>query len=138
MKHYGLRGGRMSWAAAGAVMTAGVAVAMMASPASAKEDISLSVTPHAVRAGQSVRVLVAGGDDAGRTEQLCLDMRFGHQRWHTARCVSDYLGAGGPLPGTYRPRHAGTESFRAQLLLKDGRDYHVDLTSATITVRVAG
>jgi hypothetical protein len=138
MKHYGLKGGRMAWAAGGAAVAAGLAVAMTASPAAAKENLSLSVTPHSVRAGQVVRVVASGGSDAGQVEQLCLDMRFGHQRWQTAHCVSDYLGAGGPLTGTYRLRHAGTEGFRAQLLVKQGRGYHVDLTSAAVTVRVAG
>jgi hypothetical protein len=113
-----------------------VAVTMMASPAFAKSDISLSVTPHAVKAGQSVHVVATGGDDGALNEKLCLDIRSGRGGWQTARCVSDLLGAGGPLAGNYRLQHRGTESFRAQLLVQQGRGYRVELTSATVVVTV--
>jgi hypothetical protein len=120
----------------GALVAAVAAVAVMASPAFAKSDITLSVTPHVVKTGQQVHVLAAGGDDGMQDERLCLDIRTGHGSWHTARCISDYLGAGGPLSGTYRMQHPGTESFRAQLLVQHGRAYHVELTSATVVISV--
>jgi hypothetical protein len=119
------------------VIIAGAAVAMTASPAFAKADLSFSVTPHTVKAGQRVHAVAAGGDDAGQSEQLCLDTRAGRGRWQTVRCVADYLGAGGPLSVSYLLGHAGTDSFRGQLLVKHGRTYRVDLTSPAITVRVA-
>ncbi|MGD0561214.1 MAG: hypothetical protein ABSA93_40355 [Streptosporangiaceae bacterium] len=122
--------------AGGTLIAAVTAVTMMASPAFAKSDISLSVTPHVVKAGQRVHAIATGGDDSAGNEQLCLDIRSGRGSWHTARCISDYLGAGGPLSGTYRLPNAGTESFRAQLLVAQKRGYHVELTSATVVVRV--
>jgi hypothetical protein len=120
----------------GAVVVAGLAVTLLATAASAKENLSFSVTPHSVKAGQRVHAVVAGGSDAGQAEQLCLDIRPGNGRWATVRCISDPFGAGGPLSDNYQLRRAGTDSFRGQLLVKEGRTYHVELTSGTITVRV--
>ena len=119
-----------------AALVAGVAVATMASPAFAKADLSFSVSPHTVKAGQRVHAVVAGGDDAGQTEQLCLDLRVGNGRWQTVRCVSDPFGAGGPLSDNYLLRQKGTDQFRGQLLVKNGRNYRVDLTSATVTIHI--
>ena len=52
-------------------------VAVAASPASAKSDVWLRVTPRVVHAGQSVHVNASGGDDAYPGEELCLDARPG-------------------------------------------------------------
>jgi hypothetical protein len=128
--------GGLARVASGSLVAAVAAVTVMSSPAFAKSGITLSVTPHVVKAGQRVHVLAEGGDDGGQNEKLCLGTRAGRGSWRTVRCISDYLGAGGPLSGTYRLPHAGTESFRAQLLAQQGRGYHVELTSATVVVKV--
>ena len=120
-------------------LTGAAVAAVAASPASAKSDIGLSVTPRVVHAGQSVHATASGGDDADPGEELCLDAHPGRAAWHTVKCVSDNRGTGGPLLDTIRLTHRGSESFRAQLLRLSG-PYHrhpvVDRTSATIVVTV--
>ncbi len=120
-------------------LTGAAVVAVAASPAFAKSDIGLSVTPRLVYAGQSVHVNASGGDDAYSSEELCLDAHPGRAAWHTEKCVSDSRGTGGPLLDTIRLTHRGNESFRAQLLrLRGPHDRHhvLDRTSATIVVTV--
>jgi hypothetical protein len=120
-------------------LTGAAVAAVAASPASAKSDVGLWVTPRVVHAGQSVRVNAGGGDDAYPSEELCLDAHPGRAAWHAVRCVRDNRGTGGPLLDTIRLTHRGSESFRAQLLRPRGpHDRHpvVDRTSATIVVTV--
>jgi len=120
-------------------LTGAAVVAVAASPAFAKSDIGLSVTPRVVHAGQSVHVNASGGDDAYSSEELCLDAHLGRAAWHTVKCVSEYRGTGGPLLDTIRLTHRGNESFRAQLLRLSGthdRNRVVDRTSGTIVVTV--
>ena len=120
-------------------LTGAAVVAVAASPAFAKSDIALSVTPRVVHAGQSVHVNASGGNDAYSSEEFCLDAHSGRAAWHTVKCVSDNRGTGGPLLDTIRLTHRGTESFRAQLLRLSGpHDRHplVDRTSGTIAVTV--
>jgi hypothetical protein len=119
-------------------LTGAAVVAVAASPASAKSDVGLWVTPRVVHAGQSVHVNASGGDDAYPGE-LCLDAHPGRAAWHTVKCVSDNRGTGGPLLDTIRLTRRGRESFRAQLLRLSGpRGRHpvVDRTSGTIVVTV--
>jgi len=120
-------------------LIAAAVVAVAASPALAKSDIGLWVTPRVVHAGQSVHVTASGGDDAYSSEELCLDAHPGRAAWHAVKCVSEYRGAGGPLLDTIRLTRRGSESFRAQLLRLSGpHDRHrvVDRTSGTIVVTV--
>ena len=120
-------------------LTGAAVVAVAASPAFAKSEIGLSVTPRVVHAGQSVHVNASGGDDAYSSEEFCLDARPGRAAWHTVKCVSDNRGTGGPLLDTIRLMHRGNESFRAQLLRLSGphgRHPVVDRTSGTIVVTV--
>ena len=120
-------------------LTGAAVVVVAASPAFAKSDIGLSVTPRVVHAGQSVHVNASGGDDAYSSEELCLDAHPGRAAWHTVRCVSDNRGTGEPLLDTIRLTHRGNESFRAQILRLSGpHDRHpvVDRTSGTIVVTV--
>ena len=120
-------------------LTGAAVVAVAASPAVAKSEVGLSVTPRVVHAGQSVHVNASGGDDAYPSEELCLDAHPGRAAWHTVKCVSDNRGTGGPLLDTIRLTHRGSESFRAQLLRLSGpHDRHlvVDRTSGTIVVTV--
>jgi hypothetical protein len=120
-------------------LTGTAVVAVAASPAFAKSDIGLSVTPRVVHAGQSVHVNASGGDDAYLSEELCLDAHPGGAPWHTVKCVSENRGTGGPLLDMIRLTHPGNESFRAQLLRLSGRGRRhlvVDQTSGTIVVTV--
>ena len=120
-------------------LTGAAVVAVAASPAFAKSEVGLSVTPRVVHAGQSVHVNASGGDDAYSSEELCLDAHPGRAAWHTVKCVSDNRGTGGPLLDTIRLTHRGSESFRVQLLRLSGpHDRHpvVDRTSGTIVVTV--
>jgi hypothetical protein len=135
VKRYRRVGGRLAVLG----LTGAVVVALAASPAFAKSDIGLSVTPRVVHAGQSVHVNASGGDDAYPNEELCLDAHPGRAAWHTVKCVNDSRGTGGPLLDAIRLTHRGNESFRAQLLRLSGpHDRHpvVDRTSGTIVVTV--
>ena len=132
MKRYRPMGRRV--AVLGLIGAAVAAVA--ASPALAKSDIGLSVTPRVVHAGQSVHVTASGGDDAYSGEELCLDAHPGRAAWHTVKCVRDDRGTGGPLLDTIGLTRRGSESFRAQLLRLSGRHLVVDRTSGTIVVTV--
>jgi hypothetical protein len=135
VKRYRHVGGRVA-----VLGLAGAAVAAVAaSPALAKSDIGLSVSPRVVYAGQSVHVNASGGDDAYPSEELCLDAHPGRAAWHTVKCVSDNRGTGRPLLDTIRLTRRVNESFRAQLLrLRGSHDRHlvVDRTSGTIVVTV--
>jgi hypothetical protein len=120
-------------------LTGAAVVAVAASPALAKSDVGLWVTPRVVHPGQSVHVNASGGDDAYPGEELCLDAHPGRAAWHTIKCVSDNRGTGGPLLDTIRLTHRGTESFRAQLLRLSGPHHRrlvVDRTSGTIVVNI--
>ena len=135
MKHYRHVGRRVAVLG----LTGAAVVAVTASPAFAKSDIGLSVTPRVVHAGQSVHVTASGGDDAYSSEELCLDAHPGRAAWHTVKCVSDNRGTGGPLLDTIRLTRRGKESFRVQLLRLSGphdRNRVVDRTSGTIVVTV--
>ena len=78
-------------------LTGAAVVAVAASPAFAKSEVGLSVTPRVVHAGQSVHVNASGGNDAYPSEELCLDAHrgAGNNRAVSTATVSSFLNCPG-------------------------------------------
>ena len=120
--------------AATALFTAGLAVC--ASTASAKSDLSIGTSARTVAVGGVVRVHAEGASDdfGGAPIRLCVEERVGAQGWRTLGCTSDSR-----LTVAVRATGRGSLSFRSQLVaMPDAHRGHriVDRTSATLTVRV--
>lgn len=104
--------------------------------ASAKSGVAVSVSTHALRLGQSVRVTGTGGDDAARLTYLCIDSKGGGSgTWLTVTCNWQPFS---PVSASVRGTRRGTAQFRARLLARHypGGPLYTDRVSATTTVLV--
>ena len=118
--------------AATAVLSAGLVAG--AAGASAKSDLDLGVSSHAVSVGSSVKLSATGDSDdfGGAPMYLCIDERVDHAAWRQQKCTS-----GGRLELDLRAVRQGALSFRAQLIaFPEPHHRSVDRTSPTLVVQV--
>ncbi|GAA2143432.1 hypothetical protein GCM10009760_29800 [Kitasatospora kazusensis] len=110
-------------------------LAVAAGTAAAKSDISVSVSTHALRVGQSVQVTARGGDDAVRVTYVCVDQRLGSGAWRQVGCSGT---PGSALTVRVSAGQRGQEQFRARLLARRAGDGRLvtDRLSGPATVRV--
>lgn len=103
----------------GIVLTCTVATAsallLGAGTASAKSGVSLAVSTHSLRLGQSVHVSGSGGDDAVRQTFLCLDQWTPVTGWQQLTCTS---ASSRTVATDARASRRGTEQFRVRLLAR--------------------
>jgi hypothetical protein len=119
------------------VATAAVAaglVGIAAGTASAKSDLTISVSAHTLHAGQSVKVTARGDDDAARVTYVCIDERVGAGAWRQLACSPR---AGQRLVLNSRADRKGQEQFRSRLLVSRGGHLVTDRISAPTTVTVS-
>jgi hypothetical protein len=121
---------------AAAVAVAGLAIGALllgGGTATAKSAVTLAVSAHSLRVGQSVRVTGSGGDDSARSTYVCVDTRTGSGGWHTVSCATRPYR---PLTVSVRAVRRGTMRFRARLLTRQypGGPLRQDRVSATTTV----
>ncbi|MDH6145633.1 putative carbohydrate-binding protein with CBM5 and CBM33 domain [Kitasatospora sp. GP30] len=115
-----------------AVVVAGL-VGIAAGTASAKSDVTLSVSTHTLRVGQSVKLTAWGDDDAARATYACIDQRIGSGAWHQLACSPS---AERRLSVNSRAHQRGKEQFRVRLLASQGGHLVTDRISPATTVTV--
>ncbi|MGW1071901.1 hypothetical protein [Streptomyces sp. NPDC002537] len=130
---------RIPYTAAG--ILAAAALALGATPASAKGVMDIAAPAHPVRTGQTVHVSGEGGDDAARFLRACVLERGGrHGAWHTVGCGRTAAsGAWATVETAVRPQHPGVLQLRGVLYgLDTTDDPHPDelRSSPVTTVRV--
>ena len=103
--------------------------------AAAKSAVTVAVSAHSLRVGQSVRVTGGGGDDSARYTYVCVDTRTGSGAWHAVSCAKQPFR---PLAVSVRPGRRGTVQFRARLLKAQSPTgtRRTDRISATTSVLV--
>lgn len=100
--------------AVGAVTVVGTGTAW------AKSNVSVGVSSHVVRLGQTVQVSGSGADDSVRTGYLCLDERApGTRNWRQLACARNEFQT---VRAHSRAGRRGTELFRARLMARYRRN----------------
>ncbi len=112
---------------------AGGLIGLAAGTASAKSDITVSVSSHSLRVGQSVQVRAWGDDDAARVTYVCVDERIGSGAWRQVGCSPH---SGRALDVRVTAKQRGKEQFRARLLAQCGGKLVTDRLSGPVTVTV--